>query len=51
MPRELTTELKKADIGETCTFTINLLELLGMVVTARVMLELERGRMRKGTRY
>ena len=41
LPPELTTELKrKADLGETCTITINLLELLGMVVTARVMLEL-----------
>ena len=41
LPRELTTELKrKADLGETCTVTINLLELLGMVVTAWVMIEL-----------
>ena len=41
LPRELTTELRrKADIGETCTITINLLKLLGMVVTAWVMLEL-----------
>ena len=41
MPRELTTELKrKADLGETCTITINLLGFLGMVVTVWVMLEL-----------
>ena len=37
----MTTELKrKADRRKTCTITINLLELLGMVVTAWVMLEL-----------
>ena len=41
LPTELTAELKrKADLQETCTITINLLELLGMVVTAWVMLEL-----------
>ena len=31
---------RKADCQETCTIPINLLELLGMVVTAWVMLEL-----------
>ena len=41
LPTELTAELKrKADLQETCTITINLLELLGMVVTAWAMLEL-----------
>ena len=41
MPKKLTAELKrKADCQETCTIPINLLELLGMVVTAWVMLEL-----------
>ena len=41
LPPELTSELKrKADRRETCTITINLLVLLGMVVTAWVMLEL-----------
>ena len=41
LPEELTAELKrKAELHETCTVTINLLELLGMVVTAWVMLEL-----------
>ena len=41
LPTALTAELKrKADLHETCTITINLLELLGMVVTAWVMLEL-----------
>ena len=41
LPKELTAELKrKAARRETCTITINLLELLGMVVTAWVMLEL-----------
>ena len=42
LPTELTagrTE-KNADHQETCTITINLLELLGMVVSAWVMLEL-----------
>ena len=40
LPPGLTTELKrKADLRETSTITINLLELLGMVVTAWVMLE------------
>ena len=39
-PPELTTELKrKADLRETCTIPINLLGLLGMVVTSWVMLE------------
>ena len=38
MPKKLTAELKrKADCQETCTITINLLGLLGMVVTAWVM--------------
>ena len=41
LPKELTAELeRKADRRETCTITIDLLELLGMVVTAWVMLEL-----------
>ena len=41
MRKELTAEQKrKADRRETCSITINLLELLGMVVTAWVMLEL-----------
>lgn len=44
LPREPTTELKeKAERRETCTVTINLLELLGMVVTGWVMLELVGG--------
>ena len=53
LPKELTAELKtNADCRETCTITINLLELLGMVVTAWVMLELVRdSRTRKATRY
>ena len=37
---ELTVELERnADLQETCTITINLLELVGRVVTAQVMLE------------
>ena len=41
LPTELTAELeRKGDLRETCTITINLLELLGMVVSACVMLEL-----------
>ena len=41
LPTELTAELeRKADLQETCTITINLLELLGLVVSAWVMLEL-----------
>ena len=41
LPQELTTELKrKTKLGEACTITVNLLELLGMIVTAWVMLEL-----------
>ena len=40
MPLELTTERKRKAFGETCIITINLLELLRMVVTAWVMLEL-----------
>ena len=42
MPKEMTADLKgKADRRETCsTITINPLELLGMVVTTWVMLEL-----------
>ena len=41
LPKELIAELtRKTDCQETCTITINLLELLGMVVTAWVMLEL-----------
>ena len=41
LPKELTAELnRKADCQETCTITTNLLELLGIVVTAWVMLEL-----------
>ena len=40
-PKELTLELKrKADRRETCFITINMLELLGMIVTAWVLLEL-----------
>ena len=39
LPPELTQELnQKAERRETRTITINLLELLGMVVTAWVML-------------
>ena len=35
LPEELTAELKpKAELRETCTVTINLLQLLGMVATA-----------------
>ena len=35
VPEELTAELKpKAELRETCTVTINLLQLLGMVATA-----------------
>ena len=42
LPTELTTELKrKGNRRGICTITINLLELLGIVVTAWVMLELE----------
>lgn len=38
---DLTIALKrKAELRETCTVTISLLELLGMVATAWVMLEL-----------
>ena len=38
LPKEMTAELRrKADCQETCTITINLLGLLGMVVTAWVM--------------
>ena len=41
LPKELMAELKgKADRRETCTITINLLEALGMVMIAWVMLEL-----------
>ena len=41
LPPELTQELKeKAERRETCTITINLLERLGMVVTAWRMLEM-----------
>ena len=41
LPTELTAELKrKTELQETCTITINLLELLGIVVYAWVMLEL-----------
>ena len=41
MPKELTAELKRnADLQETCAITINPLELRGVVVVARVMLEL-----------
>ena len=41
LPEELTAELeRKAELRETCTVTINMLELLEMVVTAWVMLEL-----------
>ena len=40
LPPELTQELKqKAERRETCTITINLLDILGMVGTAWVMLE------------
>ena len=45
LPRELTTELKrKADLGETCIVTNNLLEFLAIVVKSWVMLELLRFR-------
>ena len=41
LPEELTAELKrKTELRETCTVTINLLERVGMVATASVMLEL-----------
>ena len=41
LPKELIAELtRKTDCQETCTITINLLELLEMVATAWVMLEL-----------
>ena len=41
LPQELTEELhKKAQLRRTCTITINLLELSGMMVTARVILAL-----------
>ena len=41
LPEGLTAELKrKAERRDTCTVTINLIELPGMVVTAWVMLEL-----------
>ena len=41
LPTELTAELKrKAELNETRTITINLLDFLGMVVTAWVTLEL-----------
>ena len=41
LPQDFTGELKrKATLLETCTVTINLLEVLEMVVTAWVMLEL-----------
>lgn len=41
LPEELTAELKhKGGHNEICTITISLLELLGVVVTAWVMLEL-----------
>ena len=41
MPRGLIADLKtKADRREICTITINMLELLGMVVTTWVMLAL-----------
>ena len=41
LPTELTAERKrKADLQESCTITINLLELLGMVASAWVMHEL-----------
>ena len=40
MRRELTTKLKrKADFWETCIIMINLLEFLGIVLKAWVMLE------------
>ena len=40
LPAALTAELKrKAELREICTITIHLLERLGMVVTAWVMLE------------
>ena len=39
LPKELTAELKRTgDRRETCPITINLLEVLGMVMTAWVML-------------
>ena len=41
LPTELTAYLEwKADLQETCTTTINLLDVLGTVVTAWVMPEL-----------
>ena len=41
LPTGLTAELeRKANLQETCTIAINLLEVLGMIVTAWVMLEL-----------
>ena len=41
LSEELTVEIKcKAELRQTCTVTINLLELLGMVVTAWLILEL-----------
>ena len=44
LPLGLTHELKpKAERCETCTITINLLQLLGMVLTAWVMMELAGG--------
>ena len=40
LPRKLATEPKrKADLGETCTVAINMLQLLETVVTSRVMIE------------
>ena len=53
MTKELTADLnRKADCQETWTITTNLLELLGIAVTAWVMLELVRdSRTRKATRY
>ena len=45
LPKELKAELiRKSDRRETCTITVNLLELLGMVVTTWVMLALVGGR-------
>ena len=42
LPPPMTKELtRKAERRETCTITINLLELLGVVVTAWLMLELQ----------
>ena len=41
LPEELTAKLKcSAELRETCTVAINLLRIVGMVVTAWVMLEL-----------